>query len=65
VTGLLASWGYRGMVRPGRAWVPLADFDLAAHQQASLHVAERGMLGRLARRTDRYVNLVRFERVSP
>jgi hypothetical protein len=58
------------MVRPGRSWVPLEDFDLAAHQQASLHVAERGMLGRLAlswlgRAADRYVNLVRFERVSP
>jgi FkbM family methyltransferase len=70
VTGLLASWGYRGMVRPGRSWVPLDGFDLAAHQQASLHVAERGMLGRLALSwlrpaTGRYVNLVRFERVSP
>jgi FkbM family methyltransferase len=70
VTGLLASWGYRGMVRPGRSWVPLDGFDLAAHQRASLHVAERGMLGRLALSwlrpaTGRYVNLVRFERVSP
>ena len=62
VIGLLARWGYRGSVRPGRSWVPLDSFDLAAHQRASLHVAERGMLGRLARPADRYVNLVRFER---
>jgi FkbM family methyltransferase len=68
VVGLLAGWGYRGMVRPGRSWVPLDSFDLAAHQRANRQVAERGMLGRLAlswpgRAAGRYVNLVRFERV--
>ena len=62
VVGLLAGWGYQGSVRPARSWVPLDSFDLAGHQQASLHVAERGMLGRLARPSGRYVNLVRFAR---
>jgi hypothetical protein len=50
---------------PGRSWVPLDTFDLAAHQRANMHVAERGMLGRLARPAERYVNLVGFERTDP
>jgi FkbM family methyltransferase len=62
VIGILAEWGYAGKVMPGRSWVPLDTFDLAAHQQANMHVAERGMLGRLARPAERYVNLVGFER---
>jgi FkbM family methyltransferase len=62
VIGTLADWGYAGKVMPGRSWVPLEDFDLAAHQRANMHVAERGMLGRLARPAERYVNLVGFER---
>jgi FkbM family methyltransferase len=65
VIGTLADWGYAGKVMPGRSWVPLDTFDLAAHQRANMHVAERGMLGRLARPAERYVNLVGFERTDP
>ena len=65
VINLLAGWGYRGQVMPGRSWVPLDTFDLAGHQRENLHVAGRGMLGRLARPGERYVNLVRFERERP
>jgi hypothetical protein len=32
------------------------------HQRANSHVAARGMLGRLARPRERYINLVRFQR---
>ena len=62
VIGTLARWGYQGEVLAGRSWVPLSGFDLAAHQSANSHVAARGMLGRLARPGERYVNLVRFQR---
>ena len=62
VAGTLAGWGYRGYVMPERSWLPLEDFDLAAHQHANAHVAERGMLGRLSRPTERYINLVLFRR---
>jgi len=62
VIGTLAGWGYQGTVLAGRSWVPLPAFDLAAHQRANSHVAARGMLGRLARPRERYVNLVRFQR---
>ena len=60
VVRLLGEWGYRGHVMPGRSWIPLDSFDLAAHQRANVHVAARGLLGRLARPRDRYVNLVLF-----
>jgi FkbM family methyltransferase len=62
VIGGLARWGYQGSVLAGQSWVPLAAFDLAAHQSANSHVAARGMLGRLARPAERYINLVRFQR---
>jgi FkbM family methyltransferase len=62
VIDTLAAWGYQGNVMPGRSWLPLGTFDLAAHQRANVHVAERGMLGRLARPAERYVNLVLFQR---
>ena len=62
VVGMLTGWGYQGTVLTGQAWVPLAAFDLAAHQRANAHVAARGMLGRLARPRERYINLVRFRR---
>jgi FkbM family methyltransferase len=62
VVGILSAWGYRGKVMPRRSWVPLSSFDLAAHQRANARVGARGMLGRLARPTERYVNLVLFQR---
>jgi FkbM family methyltransferase len=60
VTGLLASWGYRGWVLAGREWVPLAGFPLADRQARAVHVAERGMLARVAWPYPRYVNSVLF-----
>jgi FkbM family methyltransferase len=62
VTGMLAEWGYHGSVLDGRGWVPLEDFDLAGHQRANAHVAERGLIGRLARPGERYINSVLFRK---
>jgi FkbM family methyltransferase len=62
VIGTLVRWGYQGEVLAGQSWIPLPAFDLAAHQSANAHVAARGMVGRLARPRERYVNLVRFQR---
>ncbi|MEC4016147.1 FkbM family methyltransferase [Streptomyces sp. H27-D2] len=61
VLELIESCGYRGWVLPGRDWLPLGDFDLAAHQSRTAHVAEHGLLRRtLAPRRRRYVNSVLF-----
>ncbi len=60
VTGLLASWGYRGWVLPGRRWVPAGDFPLAAHQAETVYAADRGLARRLAWPFPRYVNSVLF-----
>jgi FkbM family methyltransferase len=62
VTGMLAGWGYQGSVLGGRQWVPLASFDLEAHQRANARVAGRGLIGRLVRPGERYVNSVLFQR---
>lgn len=60
VVGLVESWGYRGWVLPHRGWIPLADFDLVAHQQRTSRVAERGLLSRSIWTWPRYVNSVLF-----
>jgi FkbM family methyltransferase len=60
VTSLLESWGYRGWVLPGREWVPVAGFPLAAHQARTDRVAERGLLARALWPFPRYVNSVLF-----
>jgi len=60
VTELLESWGYRGWVLPGRRWVPLSEFPLAAHQARTDHVADRGLLSRAIWPYPRYVNSVLF-----
>ena len=60
VAGLLASWGYRGWVLPGRRWVPLAGFPLAAHQAKTVHAADRGLMRRFLWPFPRYVNSVLF-----
>jgi FkbM family methyltransferase len=62
VTGLLAEWGYQGSVLADAAWTPLDGFDLAGHQAANARVADRGMLGRLAKPSERYINSVLFRR---
>jgi FkbM family methyltransferase len=60
VTGLLASWGYRGWVLSGRHWVPLDDFPLAANQAKTVATASTGLLRRFLWPFPRYVNLVLF-----
>jgi FkbM family methyltransferase len=60
VIGLLESWGYRGWVRPGRRWVPVAGFPLAAHQARTGHVSDRGLLARALWPFPRYLNSVLF-----
>lgn len=60
----LAERGYEGWVLPGDTWLPLASFDLAAHQAGTSHVAAQGLVRRVLsfRRPGyvRYVNSVLF-----
>ncbi|GGU57478.1 hypothetical protein GCM10010211_22840 [Streptomyces albospinus] len=55
-----AARGYRGWVLPHDRWLPLADFDLPAHQSRTSHVAEHGLLRRSLAPHRRYVNSVLF-----
>ncbi|MEU1134049.1 FkbM family methyltransferase [Streptomyces sp. NPDC005900] len=53
--------GYRGWVLPDDTWLPLASFDLEAHQRATSYVVSQGLLRRvLTPRRPRYVNSVLF-----
>jgi len=65
VVGLLASWGYSGQVRPGRAWIPLADFDLVGHQRAAIRRVSQSFVRRLLWSRPRYVNMVLFRPDGP
>ncbi|NGN62742.1 FkbM family methyltransferase [Streptomyces sp. A7024] len=57
----LADHAYRGWILPAHAWVPLDHFDLARHQAATAHLAQRGLLRRVGPfRGPRYVNSVLF-----
>jgi FkbM family methyltransferase len=56
----MRSYGYRGWVLPGRSWVPVDSFPLAAHQARTAHVSERGLLARALWPSPRYVNSVLF-----
>ncbi|MEU9122325.1 FkbM family methyltransferase [Streptomyces sp. NPDC048506] len=56
----MAAHGYRGWVLPHDQWLPLDDFDLAAHQSRTSHVAEHGLLRRSLVPHRRYVNSVLF-----
>jgi hypothetical protein len=60
VTGLLATWGYEGWVKPGGTWLRLAEYDLVAAQARTCHVAELGLLRRALWPYPRYVNSVLF-----
>ncbi|SDK58996.1 FkbM family methyltransferase [Streptomyces indicus] len=61
IVDLLTAHGYRGWVLPSASWLPLDDFDLAAHQEATSHVASAGLLRRvLPFAGPRYVNSVLF-----
>ncbi|MEV5975850.1 FkbM family methyltransferase [Streptomyces sp. NPDC052114] len=53
--------GYRGWVLPHDTWLPLAGFDLEAHQADTSYVVSQGLLRRvLTPRRPRYVNSVLF-----
>nr|WP_202501405.1 FkbM family methyltransferase [Streptomyces sp. SID5785] len=59
----LRARGYEGWVLPGADWLPLPAFDLAAHQRATAHIAQQGLLRRAltpSGRRPRYVNSVLF-----
>lgn len=60
VLSFLAEHGYTGWVLPAHDWFRLADFNLAAHQQRTAHVAENGLLRRSLAPHRRYVNSVLF-----
>jgi FkbM family methyltransferase len=60
IVELLAGWGYRGFVLPGRRWLPLSEFDLVDHQRRTQHVATRGLTRRVLWPWPRYVNSVLF-----
>lgn len=57
---LLASWGYAGEVLPGTRWLPLAGFDLVAHQREALRRVHQSFVRRLVWPRPRYVNMVLF-----
>ena len=60
VIELMRGYGYRGWVLPGRSWVPVDRFALAAHQARTAYVSERGLLARAVWPSPRYVNSVLF-----
>ncbi|MFH8565052.1 FkbM family methyltransferase [Streptomyces sp. NPDC017988] len=61
IVELLTGHGYRGWVLPGDTWLPLAAFDLEAHQGDTAYVVSQGLLRRvLTPRRPRYVNSVLF-----
>jgi FkbM family methyltransferase len=60
VLGVMGSWGYRGAVLLDSGWVPLAEFDLAAHQLQAVGELGRGFVSRVLRPGKRYINSVLF-----
>lgn len=60
VVELLTSWGYEGQVMPGETWIPLDDFDLAAHQREAVGKVQQSLARRVLRPYPRYVNSVLF-----
>lgn len=62
VLDLLAGWGYRPYVMPADRWVPLAEFDLVAHQRAALGRVAQSFARRVVHPRPRYVNMVLFRR---
>ncbi|MEQ4302640.1 FkbM family methyltransferase [Plantactinospora sp. B6F1] len=65
VLTLLDGWGYRPYVMPDDRWVPLADFDLVAHQRAAVRRVAQSLARRIVAARPRYVNMVLFRRVEP
>jgi FkbM family methyltransferase len=57
---LLEGWGYEGRVLIDNRWIPLGEFDLAAHQERYLaEYAPASYLGTMLRK-ERYINNVVF-----
>ncbi|SBV29071.1 methyltransferase, FkbM family [Micromonospora krabiensis] len=62
IIDLLGGWGYRGYVLPEREWVPLADFELGAHQRKAIARVGQSLVRRVVWPRPRYVNSVLFRR---
>lgn len=61
VIATLTGQGYAGWVLAARSWVPLAGFDLVAHQARTEHLVHQGLLRRaFVPHRERYVNSVLF-----
>jgi FkbM family methyltransferase len=60
VLDLLGQWGYVGSVLPNGDWVPLAHFDLGAHQRATIARVDHSFLRHVVWPRPRYVNSVLF-----
>jgi FkbM family methyltransferase len=60
VIEFLADRGYRPSVLLDGGWRELGDFDIEAHQRASVHVAESSLLRRILPPRRRYLNMVLF-----
>lgn len=60
ILDLLGGWGYRPYVMPRDRWLPLADFDLVAHQRAAVGRVRHSFARRVVAPWPRYVNLVLF-----
>ncbi|BCB91095.1 FkbM family methyltransferase [Phytohabitans suffuscus] len=61
ILALLAGWGYRPYVMPRDRWLPLAGFDLVAHQRAAVGRVRHSFARRVVAPWPRYVNLVLFK----
>lgn len=58
---LLTGQGYAGWILTGRRWMPLAGFDLPAHQARTEHLVHQGLARRaLVPHRTRYINSVLF-----
>lgn len=62
IIDLLGEWGYHGYVMPERQWIPLADFDLRAHQREAIVRVRQSFARRVLIPRPRYVNSVLFKR---
>ncbi|MFC7549631.1 FkbM family methyltransferase [Plantactinospora sp. GCM10030261] len=60
VLELLAGWGYRPYVMPRDRWLPLAEFDLVAHQREAVGRVRQSFARRVVAPWPRYVNMVLF-----
>ncbi|MEW2353579.1 FkbM family methyltransferase [Spirillospora sp. NPDC029432] len=65
VIALARAWGYTGHVLLDSGWVPLAGFDLGAHQRSTVHELDRGFAARALRPGRRYINSVLFTTEPP